>query len=220
MATATNTRTARPRPAAANLKPRLPGATSTKAGAMNVEFNAAKPNHSANSTLKPTGAPKPKPGATMQIGPAQLGKSAPRLDTRDTGCRVLTSPSDAVHRKVIQSIEGAERAMSMARADVQTTKSSKKGRNKVVSKANEVVGALLTPGRHVVVFLSGLGVLFSPFKQVSSALAVSITFLLLLLGLPIHNFTNPLLGQALIKSELDRPDDAPRAQQHAQKCAP
>ena len=64
----------------------------------------------------------------------------------------------------------------MARANVQTTKSSKKGRNKVVSKANEVVGALLTPSRHVVVFLSGLGVLFSPFKQVSSALAVSIDF--------------------------------------------
>jgi hypothetical protein len=86
----------------------------------------------------------------------------------------LTSSSDAVHRKVIQSIDGAEKAMSMTRANVETAKSSKEDRNKVVSKASEVVGALLTPGRHVVGLLSGLGALFSPFKPVSSALAVSI----------------------------------------------
>jgi hypothetical protein len=97
----------------------------------------------------------------MQMGPAQL---------------------DAVHRKVIQSIDGAEKAMSMTRANVETAKSSKEDRNKVVSKASEVVGALLTPGRHVVGLLSGLGALFSPFKPVSSALA------------------------ALIKHELGRPE--------------
>jgi hypothetical protein len=103
MATATNTRTARPRPAAANLKPRQPSATSTKAGAMNVKFNAVKPNHSANNTLKPTGVPKPKPGATMQIGPAQLGKYAPHSNPRDTGLditfRCCPSKSDPEHRR-------------------------------------------------------------------------------------------------------------------------
>ena len=202
MATATNTRTARPRPAAANLKP---SAASTKAGgAMFVKSGAAKSNPLASNNVKPTGAPKPKPGATtMQMGPAQLGKSqAARV--RTPAIWVLTSPSDAVHRKVIQSIEGAEKAMSMARADIQTAKSSKYGRNKVVAKANVVVGALLTPGRHVVVFLSGLGVLFSPFKQVSSALAVGVSSSRP--AVPIHDLTYPLLGQALIKHELGRPE--------------
>ncbi|KAH9994637.1 hypothetical protein BJV77DRAFT_293127 [Russula vinacea] len=147
MATATNSSTAPPRPTVATPKP---GVLSTKPGATNVKSSTAKPNTSASNNLKPTGAPKPKPGTTMQMGPAQL---------------------DAVHRKVIQSIEGAEKAMSMARANIQTAKSSKEDRNKVVTKANEVVGALLIPSRHAVGLLSGLGALFSPFKQVSSALA-------------------------------------------------
>jgi hypothetical protein len=65
--------------------------------------------------------------------------------------------------------------MSMARANVQMAKSSKEDQNKVVAKAGEVAGALLGPGRHVVGLLSGLGALFPPCKQVSSALAVSVS---------------------------------------------
>jgi hypothetical protein len=67
--------------------------------------------------------------------------------------------------------------MSVARANVEMAKSSKEDRNKVIAKASEVVGPLLAPGRHVVKLLSGLGALFPPCKQVSSALAVSVSFL-------------------------------------------
>ena len=183
MAATTRSATATPRPSGANLRPSAanhkPGATSDNASATNntagdtnIKPRAAKPNPLASNNLKPTGAPKPKPG-TMQMGPAQLGK--PRARTPVT--RVLTSFffSDAVHRKVIQSIEGAGKAMSTARANVQTAKSSKEDRNTVVAKAGEVASVLLAPGRHVVGLLSGLGALFSPCKQVSSALAVSVS---------------------------------------------
>ena len=103
---------------------------------------------------------------------------------------------------MIQSIEGAEKAMSMARANIQTAKSSKEDRNKVVTKANEVVGALLIPSRHAVGLLSGLGALFSPFKQVSSALAVSVSFS------TFRSTTSHTLylGQTLLKHELGRPE--------------
>jgi hypothetical protein len=183
MASATPSTIATPTPSAVNLRPSAanhkPGATrdnasvtNNRAGATNVKPRAAKPNPLASNNLKPAGAPKPEPGATMQMGPAQLGKS-PRA--RTSVIRVSTSFLDAVHRKVIQSIDGAGKAMSTARANVETAKSSKEGRNKVVAKASEVVGALLTPGRHVVGLLSGLGALFPPCKQVSSALAVSVS---------------------------------------------
>ena len=69
--------------------------------------------------------------------------------------------------------------MSTARANVQAAKSSKEDQNKVVAKANEVVGALLTPSRHVASLLSGLGALFPPCKQVGNSLAVRISFWLL-----------------------------------------
>jgi hypothetical protein len=65
--------------------------------------------------------------------------------------------------------------MSTARANVQAAKSSKEDQNKAVAKANEVVGALLAPGRHVASLLSGLGALFPPCKQVGNSLAVRIS---------------------------------------------
>ena len=65
--------------------------------------------------------------------------------------------------------------MSVVRPNVESAISSKEDRNKVVAKANEVVGALLTPSRHVVNLLRGLGALFPPCKQVSSTLAVSVS---------------------------------------------
>ncbi len=64
--------------------------------------------------------------------------------------------------------------MSVARAKGEKAKSSKKDQNKVVAKANGVVGALLAPSRHVVSLLNGLGAKFPPCKQVSSTLAVSV----------------------------------------------
>jgi hypothetical protein len=66
--------------------------------------------------------------------------------------------------------------MSTARASVEAAKSSKKDQNKVVAKANEVVGAFLAPSRHVANLLSGLGALFPPCKQVGNSLAVRVSF--------------------------------------------
>ncbi len=90
--------------------------------------------------------------------------------------------------------------MSVARANVESAKSSKEDRNKVVAKANEVVGALLTPSRHVANLLSGLSALFPPCKPVSSTLAVSVS------PWPFRStsLTYPLLVQALIKHEISR----------------
>jgi hypothetical protein len=90
--------------------------------------------------------------------------------------------------------------MSVARANVESAKSSKEDQNKVVAKANQVVGALLTPSRHVVNLLSELGALFPPCKQVSSTLAVSDTSWLF----RSTSLTHPLHVQALIKNEVSR----------------
>lgn len=90
--------------------------------------------------------------------------------------------------------------MSTTRANVQTVKSSKEDQNKVVAKANEVVGALLVPSRHVVNFLGGLGALFPPCKQVGNSLAVRVSSRLY----DPRSYTHPLLGQALIKHEAGR----------------
>ena len=78
---------------------------------------------------------------------------------------------------MIQSIDDAGKAMSVAHTNVETAKSSF-DRNKAVAKAGEVVGpALLAPSRHVVKLLSGsgLGASFLPCKQVSIKLAVSVS---------------------------------------------
>jgi hypothetical protein len=105
-----------------------------------------------------------------------------------------------VHRKAIQSIDAAGKAMSVARANVESAKSSKKDQNMVVAKANGVVGALLMPSRHVVQLLNGLGALFPPCKHVSITLAVSIFSWLF----RSTSLTRPLLLQALIKHEVSQ----------------
>jgi hypothetical protein len=87
----------------------------------------------------------------------------------------LTSFTDVVHQKAIQSIEDAEKAMSKARGDLEKAKASKEDRNNVVLKANEVASTLLAPGRQAVRLLAGHGVLFPPCKEVSKALAVRIS---------------------------------------------
>jgi len=87
---------------------------------------------------------------------------------------ILISFTDAISQKVILSIEAAENAMSTARPKIEKAKASKEDRNNVVSKASEVVGALLAPGRQVVDFLGALGPVFPPCKQVSNTLAVCV----------------------------------------------
>jgi hypothetical protein len=89
----------------------------------------------------------------------------------------LTFFPDAVHQKVIQSIEAAEKAMSTARPDIEKAKASKDDRNQVISKANDVASALLVPSRQVVHLLAGHGSLFPPLKQVGNAFSVRITSL-------------------------------------------
>lgn len=64
----------------------------------------------------------------------------------------------------------------MGRADVETAKSSKEDKNKVVAKASENATSLLAPSRFVVKLLSGLGIFFPPCKLVSIALAVSVSY--------------------------------------------
>jgi hypothetical protein len=108
----------------------------------------------------------------------------------------LTSFTDVVHQKAIQSIEDAEKAMSKARGDLEKAKASKEDRNNVVSKANEVASTLLAPGRHAVHLLAGHGVLFPPCKDVSKALAVRVS------SSPSDtSLTYILLMQTLIKGE-------------------
>jgi hypothetical protein len=80
-----------------------------------------------------------------------------------------------VHQKAIQSIDDADKAMSIARADIEKAKASKEDRNTAVFKANNVAVALLAPSRHVVQLLAGHGVLFPPCKQVSNSLSVRIS---------------------------------------------
>jgi hypothetical protein len=91
--------------------------------------------------------------------------------------------------------------MSAARPNLELAKSSKEHQNKVVAKANEVVGALFTPSHHVINLLRGLGALFPPCKQVGSTLAVSVSWLFRPTSL-----TRPLLVQVLIKQEVGRND--------------
>ena len=92
--------------------------------------------------------------------------------------------------------------MSAARPNLELAKSSKEHQNKVVAKANEVVGTLFTPSHHVVHLLRGLGPLFPPCKQVSSTLAVSVSSWLFRPTILTHH----LLVQVLIKQEVSRDD--------------
>lgn len=71
-----------------------------------------------------------------------------------------------------ESIEYAEAAMSKARTSVEKAQASKENRRKVVSKASEIVNALLEPASQVANLLDGIGALFPPCKVASNTLAV------------------------------------------------
>lgn len=65
--------------------------------------------------------------------------------------------------------------MSKARTSVEKARASKENRQKVVSKASEIVKALLDPAEQVANLLDGIGALFPPCKVASNTLAVRIT---------------------------------------------
>ena len=75
-----------------------------------------------------------------------------------------------------ESLEYAEATMSKARAGVEKAQTSKENRNKVVSKASEIVNALLEPASQVANLLDGLGGIFPPCKVASNTLAVRAFF--------------------------------------------
>ena len=81
------------------------------------------------------------------------------------------SPGE-VYQNVTESIEYAEAAMSKARTSVEKARTSKENRQKVVSKASEIVNALLEPASQVANLLDGIGALFPPCKVASNTLAV------------------------------------------------
>lgn len=62
--------------------------------------------------------------------------------------------------------------MTKTRTSVEKAQASKENRNKVVSKASEIVNALLEPASQVVNLLDGIGALFPPCKLASNILAV------------------------------------------------
>lgn len=65
--------------------------------------------------------------------------------------------------------------MSKARTSVEKAQASKENRQKVVSKASEIVKALLDPALQVADLLDGIGALFPPCKITSNTLAVRAT---------------------------------------------
>jgi|SRR6266850_268383 len=89
---------------------------------------------------------------------------------------------DEVYHSVTESIEYAEAAMSKARTSVEKAQASKENRNKVVSKASEIVNVLLEPATQVVNLLDGIGAMFPPCKVASNILAVRAMSLLPQLG--------------------------------------
>ena len=86
----------------------------------------------------------------------------------------MSFTTEEIHVKVVQSIQGAAKAMSKARATVEKAKGSKRGQNMVVSKASGISGSLLAPSRQVVKLLAGHGAVFPPCKKVSKSLTVCI----------------------------------------------
>jgi uncharacterized coiled-coil DUF342 family protein len=83
----------------------------------------------------------------------------------------MLSPAE-VNQNVTESIEYAEVAMSKTRASVEKARSSKENRQKLVSKASEIVNALLEPASQVANLLDGISALFPPCKVASNTLAV------------------------------------------------
>ncbi|KAI0051584.1 hypothetical protein FA95DRAFT_1554409 [Auriscalpium vulgare] len=78
---------------------------------------------------------------------------------------------DEVFESATRSIEYAEAVMSKTRASVEKTQRSQETRNKIISKASEIVNALLEPASQVANLLDGLGGVFPPCKVASNALA-------------------------------------------------
>ena len=72
-----------------------------------------------------------------------------------------------------KSIEDAELFMSKAKPGIEKAKASKDGRNKIVSKASDVVNALLEPASKVADLLKFVGNFYPPCSAAGSVLQVS-----------------------------------------------
>ncbi|KAH9955735.1 hypothetical protein BC827DRAFT_1378888, partial [Russula dissimulans] len=124
-------------------------------------------------------SPKPKPTSAKPANakPVAAGlKASAAAPQPNATAKSASAQLDAIHQKVIQSIEAAAKSMSTARPKIEKAKASREDRNNVVSKGGEVVGALLAPGRRVADLLGALGPLFPPCKRASIILAALIKF--------------------------------------------
>ena len=75
-------------------------------------------------------------------------------------------------KQATRSIEDAEAVMASTKTLVEKAKASKDGRNKIVSKASDIVNALLEPASQVANLLNGLGAFFPPCGVAGSVLQV------------------------------------------------
>jgi hypothetical protein len=89
--------------------------------------------------------------------------------------------------------------MSKARTSVEKAQASKENRHKVVSKASEIVNALLEPASQVANLLDGIGALFPPCKVASNTLAVR--------AVATSSACDLTQAQALVRLEVDRRDN-------------
>jgi len=101
---------------------------------------------------------------------------------------------------MMESIEYAKVAMAKARTDVEKACASKEDRNKVVSKASEVVNALLEPASQVANLLDGICASFPLCKLASNTLCVAS---------PLYLFRFHL-ARALVKLEIGRRENDER----------
>ncbi|KLO11799.1 hypothetical protein SCHPADRAFT_455148 [Schizopora paradoxa] len=77
---------------------------------------------------------------------------------------------DEVYKNASKSIEDAEMFMSKAKPGIEKAKASKDGRKKIVSKASEVVNALLEPASKVADLLKFVGNFYPPCTVAGSVL--------------------------------------------------
>lgn len=90
--------------------------------------------------------------------------------------------------------------MSKARTSVEKAQASNDNRHKVVSKASEIVNALLEPASQVANLLDGIGALFPPCKVASNTLAVRAVT-------ATSSACDLTQVQALVRLEVDRRDN-------------
>ncbi|KAI0031330.1 hypothetical protein K488DRAFT_71494 [Vararia minispora EC-137] len=107
----------------------------------------------------------PKPSSTpVTPAPARAPPSAP--------VRAPNTPpsNNKVFDDVAKSLEYAQSMMAKTQTSLAKAQADKEGRNKVISKASDIVNALLDPALQVANLLDGLGGFFPPCKVTSNTL--------------------------------------------------